>query len=452
MLKGEILLMPKVSVIMPSFNVCKYIDECLKSVVNQTLKDIEIIVVDAGSTDGTEKIIERYAEIDTRIKVVASEKKSYGYQMNLGIKAATGEYISIVETDDIIEQNMYEKLVPVADEKKLDYVKGYAKQFYELSNGSRYELDIDRNIIEKKYIGVVVDPSKMPWLLLRVFHIWLGIYRRSFLNDIRFNETFGAAFQDIGFILQTVKKAQRAMFLDVHVYNYRHGHTGASVFNHNGLRYLWNEYKSFFNLYDDLEWRSYLYTRMITQSIFRFSMMGIEGRYWKDSESDIVAIHTVMLKAQKNNLIHYTSLSEEKKLLLRLFLLSPIEVYKYYFDVYKYRTEIIKRILIWCECKEVVIWGAGNWGRFIQALLVRNGISVVCFVDSNNTLCGRRIQGVDVVTPQYAKKFFISQKYYIAVKNYADDIRKELLEWGVNSENICFENLVVDNLLFIKKW
>ena len=93
---------PKVSVIMPSLNVVSYIRECIESVVNQTLKDIEIICVDAGSTDGTLEVLEEYTAKDNRIKLLHSDKKSYGYQMNMGIDAATGEYIGIVETDDYI--------------------------------------------------------------------------------------------------------------------------------------------------------------------------------------------------------------------------------------------------------------------------------------------------------------------------------------------------------------
>ena len=89
---------PKVSVIMPSLNVGRFIRECIASVSKQTLEDIEIICVDAGSTDGTLELLEYAAQLDHRIQVVRSDKKSYGYQMNLGLDAARGEYIGIVET------------------------------------------------------------------------------------------------------------------------------------------------------------------------------------------------------------------------------------------------------------------------------------------------------------------------------------------------------------------
>ena len=115
--------MPKVSVIMPCLNMEKYIRQCLNSVVCQTLKEIEIIIVDAGSKDGTLEILREYAREDARIQVLHSDKKSYGYQMNRGIAMASGEYIGIVETDDFIEPDMMAVLYGKAVETGADYVK-----------------------------------------------------------------------------------------------------------------------------------------------------------------------------------------------------------------------------------------------------------------------------------------------------------------------------------------
>ena len=83
--------MPKVSIIMPSLNVGSYIRECIESVLAQTLSDIEVLCVDAGSTDGTLEILEKYAKKDSRVRVIHSDRKSYGYQMNLGIQEANSE-------------------------------------------------------------------------------------------------------------------------------------------------------------------------------------------------------------------------------------------------------------------------------------------------------------------------------------------------------------------------
>lgn len=97
--------MPKISIIMPSFNVAPYIRECMDSVLAQTLSDIEVIVVDADSTDGTREILDEYAQKDSRIVILKDDKKSTGYANNKALDYATGEYIGIVETDDYIDQN-----------------------------------------------------------------------------------------------------------------------------------------------------------------------------------------------------------------------------------------------------------------------------------------------------------------------------------------------------------
>ena len=116
--------MSKISVIMPCLNVVQYIKECMDSVVNQTIFDeLEVLVIDAGSTDGTFEIVSFYANKYDNIQVIKSEKKSYGYQVNLGIRKAKSPYVAILETDDYVEPDMYGALYKLAEEGKYDYVK-----------------------------------------------------------------------------------------------------------------------------------------------------------------------------------------------------------------------------------------------------------------------------------------------------------------------------------------
>jgi glycosyltransferase involved in cell wall biosynthesis len=121
--------MAKVSIIIPTYNVEQYLKECMDSVVNQTLKDIEIICVDDGSTDSSGKILDEYAQKDSRIKVIHKENGGYGKAMNLGIDNATGEYIGIVEPDDYVELDMYKSLYNAAKEHDVDLVKADFNRF-----------------------------------------------------------------------------------------------------------------------------------------------------------------------------------------------------------------------------------------------------------------------------------------------------------------------------------
>ena len=114
---------PKVSIIVPTYNVEPYLRECLDSICRQTLKDIEIICVNDGSTDGSLAIINEYATRDSRIVVLDGPNGGYGKGMNRGLDRATGEYIGIVEPDDFIALTMYEDLYAIASEHDLDFVK-----------------------------------------------------------------------------------------------------------------------------------------------------------------------------------------------------------------------------------------------------------------------------------------------------------------------------------------
>lgn len=108
---------PKVTIIVPVFNVVKYLKECLDSILNQTLEDIEVICGDGGSNDGSLEILEQYAKKDVRLKYISKEKSGYGQSVNECMDMAKGEYIGIVESDDKVDPRMYENLYYVAKKK-----------------------------------------------------------------------------------------------------------------------------------------------------------------------------------------------------------------------------------------------------------------------------------------------------------------------------------------------
>ena len=105
----------KVSVIVPCYNVEKYVRECIQSICNQTLKEIEIICINDGSKDNTLSIINEFKKKDKRIKVINKENTGYGHSVNLGIDIACGKYIGIVESDDFIEPNMYSEMYEISE-------------------------------------------------------------------------------------------------------------------------------------------------------------------------------------------------------------------------------------------------------------------------------------------------------------------------------------------------
>lgn len=208
---------PKISIIMPSLNVAEYIEECIESVANQTLKDIEIICIDAGSTDGTLEILKQYANNDSRITLMHSDKKSYGYQMNQAIGTAKGEYIGIVETDDYIAENMFEKLYSLS-KGKMDIVKS---NFYHVEENGKIRKDGGKkNLIRESKAFTIND---CPAIIKAHPSIWAGIYRKEFLdeNDIKFIEEEGGGWVDNPFFYETAFAASSIAYTDEAYYYYR---------------------------------------------------------------------------------------------------------------------------------------------------------------------------------------------------------------------------------------
>ena len=130
-----------VSIIVTVHNADKYIRECLDSVVNQTYKDIEIICVDGGSKDLSPEILKEYQARDNRIRIINDINTSYGHKINIGIKEAKGDYVAVIESDDIYENNMVEILMGVHNRyKDLDFVNGEYRFFWDV-DGVRHYLE-----------------------------------------------------------------------------------------------------------------------------------------------------------------------------------------------------------------------------------------------------------------------------------------------------------------------
>lgn len=236
--------MAKVSIIIPTYNVEEYLVECMESVVRQTLKDVEIICINDGSTDGSLEILQSYAQKDERIVIVDKENGGYGMAMNIGIERATGEYIGIVEPDDFVPLSMYEDLYEIASKNQLDFVKADFYRFVREAETGNMELTYFHLSQKPEDYNTVFDPSQTPEAVRYIMNTWSGIYRREFLleNQIRHHETPGASFQDNGFYFQTFIYGKRAMIVDRPYYMNRRDNPNSSVHNREKVYCMNQEY------------------------------------------------------------------------------------------------------------------------------------------------------------------------------------------------------------------
>ncbi len=214
-----------VSVIVPIFNVEKYLDQCLDSISAQTHKNLEIICINDGSTDGSLEIIKRHAQQDDRIHIIDKENGGYGVGCNLGIQEAHGEWISIVEPDDWIDASMYEDMLTFASsfEETIDVIKTpwWSVEKWDSPKTQR----IKHCKLHKR-----IKTSKKPFtleehpLLIEIHPgIWSAIYRKGFLGEkrIRFPEYPGAGWADNPFLVETLCQAKAIIYLDKPYYYYR---------------------------------------------------------------------------------------------------------------------------------------------------------------------------------------------------------------------------------------
>ncbi|MCD7919243.1 MAG: glycosyltransferase [Clostridiales bacterium] len=239
---------PKVSVVLPIYNVEDYLNEALYSLSVQTLNEMEFLCVNDGSTDGSMAIIQEYANVDKRFRILDGPNGGYGKAMNRGIDAARGKYLGILEPDDFVPQKMFQVLYRTASKNQLDFVKADFYRFVVNKDGS-LKKTLFRLTNDKRYYNRLVNPSEDIQTFKFEMNTWSGIYSLDFLNrwHIRHNETPGASYQDNGFWFQTFCRATRAWFLDRPFYMNRRDNPNSSMFNRKKLycvtdeyRYLWN--------------------------------------------------------------------------------------------------------------------------------------------------------------------------------------------------------------------
>ena len=272
--------MPKVSVLVPIYNVERYLRKCLDSLVHQTLEDVEIICINDGSTDSSLEIIEEYAQKDNRIKIINKENSGYGASMNKGLEAATGEYIGIVEPDDYAELNMYEVLYTKAKEKDLDIVKSDFVKWW-----SNSDKKIKQGLFEKDHIDKVFNVSDYKEVLNIVPSIWSAIYKREFLqeNGILFLETPGASYQDTGFHFKSMLAANRIMLINDAFVNYNQDNPNSSVKSTSKAYAVCKEFESiigYIKEHNKLETLEYVYSIMFRA--FRHNLLRLDSSLAKD--------------------------------------------------------------------------------------------------------------------------------------------------------------------------
>lgn len=218
---------PKISIIVPVYNVERYLDRCMQTLLGQTLRDIEIIMVDDGSPDSCPQMCDEYAKRDSRIKIIHKANAGLGYARNSGLEIATGEYVAFVDSDDYLDVQMYEILYHYAQNKNDDVVFcGFKKEFslnrfLNVSECSSYTEYTDDEI--KKIIpDFIASPPYAKNEYVHDMSVWHSIYRREIIakNNIRFVSERDFVSEDIPFQIDFLKCCKRISFIPDILYTY----------------------------------------------------------------------------------------------------------------------------------------------------------------------------------------------------------------------------------------
>lgn len=395
----------KLSIIVPVYNVETYLTECLNSLAGQSFADMEVICVNDGSTDSSLRILNSFAERDSRFRVIDKENSGYGASMNCGLAAAGGEYIGFLESDDFAVPEVYRTLYDKAKELDADVVKGNYYFYYtenrqsvymENMSGFPYDTLLNRDGNEALFF---VGPS-----------VWSGLYKRSFLeeNGIRFLESPGASYQDTGFAIKVWACAQTIVLQNIPVIYYRQDNMNSSSNESRKVFHICGEYVEALRFLAERQIHdlmpvilkarhlSYVWNidRLKPVDKLKFFMMiqkqyedafqkgEFVRKYWKDEEW--ILIHQIVFDPDRA----FRKLCKQERR-----------------EEGEEEREKRERVLKWMRCiYPIYIYGAGKYGRQLLQNLERDCIRVDGFIVSDVKENDLYCEGLPVIGIEEADK------------------------------------------------
>lgn len=247
---------PKVSIIVPIYNVEKYLGKCLETLVNQTLKEIEIICIIDASPDQSVEICKKWQQKDGRIRLIDKKvNEGLGLTRNAGLDVATGKYVAFIDSDDYVDTQMFEKLYEYAEFHNLDVC--FCDYQYDLGNGRITKSREIKTEIVKTYKNEVIEymldmigplpewSSDVKYLV----SVWHGIYSKEIIEkyNIRFESERENASEDMPFHIDFLSKAERLGYIPFPGYYYRYNPISLS------RNYTHKKFKAYECLFDEVK-------------------------------------------------------------------------------------------------------------------------------------------------------------------------------------------------------
>lgn len=317
-----------VSVLVPVYNNSNYIYECISSVLNQSYKNIEIIIINDGSTEAKCISILKYlSEHDHRIKLINKQNTGYGNSMNIGLDAALGEYIAIVESDDFIHREMVKKLVNCINQHSVQFVKCNFSQFIDVAGNRQFcEMKVFNN---DEYYNKLLNS----WTDHNVFKMHNlnqnGLYRADFIkmNNIRFNETPGASYQDTGFFFQLMCYATNFIAITDSLYFLRRDNPNSSMLSKDKEYCVCDEYDYIHDFLERNNLFKLLFQSAYYEKKFRGYCFTLRRISTAHKDKFLLRFHNEFKEAYNNFLITKSAFSDMQWKRLLLLIRDPQKFY-----------------------------------------------------------------------------------------------------------------------------
>ncbi len=428
----------KVTVIVTVHNAEKYLKECLDSVISQTLPDIEILCMDGGSTDCSPEILQEYAKRDHRIKIINDSNTSYGHKVNEGFRRASGQYISVLESDDMYQPDMLERLLSVAEKYHPDYVNADYFDFFDIS-GRRYQVPVA--MYDKNEYGKLLKCEEHLENMKQVLRYWTGIFSKEFLtrNEIQMNESPGASFQDMSFRFLTSVLADTAYHLDVPVYLYRIDNPYSSVYDAKKAVIIADEFDFLKNelikrnIKNEYIWRHFY--------IWKYNdFHGNLIRFAAAERRELFERCYQEIKNDKEYLLAYDcqKYSNAISILLDKAKSEVWDQIEKSFRIYQARNKLRQQSYEQLDETKFIIFGCGICGRSALSYLKSIGLErqIECFTDNSDRLWNHSLEGYPIVSPLNTFEKYPNAIYLICIKDFEDEIHQQLLQNGIAESHI----------------
>ena len=405
----------KVSIIIPVYNTSKYLKQCLDSVVNQTLHDIEIICIDDGSTDNSLEILKEYQQKDKRMKILNQKHKKQGAARNLGIASASGEYIGFVDSDDWCELDMFEKLYNRAKETDSDITMCAVTTFNDNNSNefSKSNTSLNLDTFTSMFFENAFSPDDTVDFLMNIpTFAWNKIIKKSLIvsNSIRFSE--GIYFEEGAFFYDSWLSAEKISLIKDFGYFYRMYSDTSTCFS--------SDFNKLYN-FKALEEKKRILKKHKIYKKLKKDFVAYKRKsilYWKDKIKD------KRVKFLYNLLILFTMPS---------CFLSPLVLLKK-------ELWLLARILL-NQDKRIVFWGAS---LFLENFILKYNKkypNIVGIIDKNPAKQSKYIGNYKCYSPEMLRELDVN-KVIVTILNFQKNNLQSIKEFlEENNLNVELETL-----------